>query len=399
MPRPKSVPSYGLHKPSGQARVILDGRQVYLGVYGSPESRERYARILSERFRSDPLGAGAHTTTAAISAATIDTNLSVNELCLFYLKFAETYYVSDGQPTGELHNVKDALRSLRTLYGTTRAAEVGPRALKQVRQHMIEIQDLSGGVVNSRIDRLKRMFKGAVREEMVPSSIYEALRTVSGLRFGRSSARETEPIRPVRDEWVQATLPFLPPQVADMVRLQRITGMRSANLVMLRPCDLDRSATVWIYEPPHHKTRHHNKRLFILIGPQGRAILQPYLTNRAPSAYCFCPAEVAKWQLEQRELNRKERKTPVYPCERRRVARAKFLSRRRKRARAPGEHYTSASYRRAIEYAIQKARRAGVEITSWHHHQLLHTIATLVRTRIGGESAQMAIGHAKANIT
>ena len=45
MPR-KSVPSYRLHKPSGQARTIIGGRHVYLGKYNSPESRQRYARLI-----------------------------------------------------------------------------------------------------------------------------------------------------------------------------------------------------------------------------------------------------------------------------------------------------------------------------------------------------------------
>ncbi len=51
MPRPKRAPAYSLHKPSGQARVILDGRHVYLGPHDSPQSREKYARLLAERTR------------------------------------------------------------------------------------------------------------------------------------------------------------------------------------------------------------------------------------------------------------------------------------------------------------------------------------------------------------
>ena len=47
MPR-KSVPSYRLHKPSGQARTIIHGRHIYLGKFNSPESREKYARLLAE---------------------------------------------------------------------------------------------------------------------------------------------------------------------------------------------------------------------------------------------------------------------------------------------------------------------------------------------------------------
>ena len=40
------VPGYTRHKASGRAVVRLDGRDYYLGPYGSPESHERYARLL-----------------------------------------------------------------------------------------------------------------------------------------------------------------------------------------------------------------------------------------------------------------------------------------------------------------------------------------------------------------
>jgi hypothetical protein len=50
MPRKKRVPTYRLHKPSGQARVIVNGEHIYLGPFGSPESQEKYARLIAERF-------------------------------------------------------------------------------------------------------------------------------------------------------------------------------------------------------------------------------------------------------------------------------------------------------------------------------------------------------------
>jgi hypothetical protein len=42
------TPSYRHHKPSGQAVVTLEGRDCYLGDFGSPESREEYDRIVAE---------------------------------------------------------------------------------------------------------------------------------------------------------------------------------------------------------------------------------------------------------------------------------------------------------------------------------------------------------------
>jgi len=95
------------------------------------------------------------------------------------------------------------------------ADEFGPLALKAVRQHMIEVEGLSRNVINQRINRIRRIFKWAVSEQLIPPSIFEGLRAVDGLRRGRSNARETEPITPVADEWVELTKQFLPPIVAD----------------------------------------------------------------------------------------------------------------------------------------------------------------------------------------
>jgi hypothetical protein len=39
MPRRKGIPAYSLHKPSGQARVRIEGRDHYLGPYDSPEPK------------------------------------------------------------------------------------------------------------------------------------------------------------------------------------------------------------------------------------------------------------------------------------------------------------------------------------------------------------------------
>jgi hypothetical protein len=42
------IPSYRLHKLSGRAVVTLEGRDFYVGRYGSLESRADYDRIFAE---------------------------------------------------------------------------------------------------------------------------------------------------------------------------------------------------------------------------------------------------------------------------------------------------------------------------------------------------------------
>jgi integrase len=78
---------------------------------------------------------------------------------------------------------------------------------------------------------------------------------------------------PVADEITHATLEHLPDVVADMVRLQRLTGMRPAEVCIVRPCDIDQSNDVWAYRPESHKTEHHGRERAIPVGSRGQEIL------------------------------------------------------------------------------------------------------------------------------
>ena len=94
------LPKYGLHKPTGQARVVLDGLSHYLGKFGGEESRKKYQQLISSWIASNrtlPQEAGG------------PSDLTVNELLLAYLRFAKCYYVKNGKPTSEYTCVKVAV--------------------------------------------------------------------------------------------------------------------------------------------------------------------------------------------------------------------------------------------------------------------------------------------------
>ena len=44
----RRIPAYTHHKPTGQARVRINGKSFYLGKYGSPESHDRYDALIAE---------------------------------------------------------------------------------------------------------------------------------------------------------------------------------------------------------------------------------------------------------------------------------------------------------------------------------------------------------------
>ncbi|MBL9083485.1 MAG: hypothetical protein JNK76_16840 [Planctomycetales bacterium] len=213
MNRTASLPKYRHYRPKNLAVVRLNGRDHYLGRFGSPESKEKYFRLLAEQ------AVAAATTAQTATRLKLPANLTINQLVNAYRKFAEGYYVRDGKPTKELADMRYAARPLRKLYGSTPVRDFGPLALKAIRQHMIDDENLSRGVANHRVNRIKRLFKWGVSEELVPSSVFEGLRTVDGLRFGRCNARETEPVKPVPWAFVEPVLAAVSSPVAAMIRL------------------------------------------------------------------------------------------------------------------------------------------------------------------------------------
>jgi integrase len=299
------------------------------------------------------------------------------------LGFADGYYLKDGEPTSEIKTTKRALKVVRELYGRELVSKFGPLALKAVRQRMIE-KDWVRTQINKNTDRIRRMFKWGESEEIVPRGVYETLRTVSGLRKGRSQAKESMPVLPVPENVVEATLEKLSPTVRDMVLLQRYTGARPGEICNLRPGDVNRSANVWAYIPGSHKTEHYDKTRIVFIGPRGQQVLLPYLL-RAAEAYCFSPAEVEAARRAQRSA---KRKTPM-SCGNRPGSNRKLRPKRR-----PKDKYTTTSFGQAISRA---AETAGVE--AWTPHQLRHSYATEVRKTHGLEAVQVTLGHSQASVT
>lgn len=363
--------------------VTLSGKDHYLGPHGSPESRAEYDRLVAEWLRD-----GRH---RRISAPPESSDLTINELLVRFLKWAELYYRKDGKPTGEATTIRLAVRQLRQLYGHTLAREFGPKSLKTVQQAMVDA-DLCRNEVNRRVRTIRRVFKWGVAEELVPAPVHHALTAVTGLRRGRGDVRESKPVRPVAEAFVDAVQPFVPRQVWAMIQLQLLTGARPGEVVIMRTRDLDTSGKVWVYTPASHKTEHHGRERRIYLGPQAQEVAREWLRAELDKPM-FSPAEAT---AERVATMRSRRKSPVQPSQKNRA--------KRRPKKKPGDAYTVDSYRRAITYGIGKANRERVangepEIPSWHPHQLRHNAATRLRREFGLDAARAVLGHASADMT
>ncbi len=388
-------------------RVTKRGRDFNLGQYGSDFSRERYARLVADweahdrRLLPDPPPAG----------------LTVMDVVRDWGVAALPAY-----SPSERCNFRSVLRVLCQLYGQTPAAAFGPKALALVRSAMITGDPAAGRkpwarkTINDAMHRVRRVFRWAVAQELLPEPVYRSLCAVQALKRGQ--ARETEKVRPVPEAIIAATLQRLSTPVRAMVELQRVTGMRSGELIILRTRDLEVANPIWIYRPAEHKTLHRDLTREVYLGPRAQVIARPWLRINLEE-YLFCPADAAEECFRKRHV---ARKTAADRGNEPGTRHAEDPQ------RPPGERYTPDSYRRAIERAcdqiwpppanLRRARgetrtahrqRLGLKAWEdlqawrrahrWHPHQLRHNFATDVRRRFGVEAARVLLGHQTVDVT
>jgi integrase len=361
--------------------VRLNGRDYYLGKW--PPGQRTAPAIVQARYDQKIAEWLANGRRLLTPVRALDDGPTLNEVILAYLDHVEQYYRHpDGRPTSEVCVVRQMLRRLRAMYGPEPAAAFDHVALETFRAKLIS-EGLARTRINKDVCRVRALYKWAVSRRLVPVNTYQMLLLVSGLRAGRTEARETLPVQPVPDAHVEAVLAELNPTVRAMVEVQQLTGMRPQEVCLIRTVDLDMSASIWLYRPPHHKNAWRGHARVVAIGPRAQAVLKTRLRLNLQE-YLFQPREVVtRWAAGRRDMPT----LPLTPARPRGRPKAQ-------RARAPGDHYTTASYGRAVRAACRRAK-----VPLWSPNRLRHTAASVVRRLYGLEAAQVLLGHARADVT
>ena len=364
------LPSYRHQKARNLAVVRLNGKDHYLGEYESPESYERYEKLVGEW-----LARGRQLDSDSMDGEPV----TIGEVMAGYLQFADEYYRKRGKHTSEYQLVKSALRCVR-IYEDTPAQEFGPLALDVVRQEMLA-REWSRATINSGVGRIRRMFRWAVSKEIVDPEVLAKLDSLPGLAKGRTTAKEPDKVTPVAEDVVDKTLPHLPQVVADMVRVQQLTGMRPDEVCALHCAEIDRTEDVWAFTPGSHKLEHHELKRSVYLGPKTQQIIGPYIL-RAGGGYVFSPKDSER---RRRAKQHAKRKTPLNQGCRPKPG---------NKYQRFGDRYRVDSYRRAIHRACAKAG-----VPRWNPNQLRHSAATEIRNQFGIEAAQSILGHQKMQTT
>jgi len=376
MPRPAgtNIPSYRLHRRSGQAIVTLVDRSTrrrrdfLLGRFDSPESRVRYDQLIAawqargHRLPSDP------------RVVTDAAGISVRALCQGYEAYIEPLI-----SPSHFKSIRNTLRGLKAAFGDTSAATFGPRKLKQLREGMAH-RGLARKTINKRVRLIVSAFEWSVSEEMISETIHRALATVKPLRPGEHAAKESVPIRPVPDADIAAVRAVLPPVIQAMIDLQLLTGMRPGEVCAMRPVDLDTTGKLWCYRPPRHKNAWRGRDREVWIGPNGRRVIEPFLANRrSVEQPLFSPCEA---YAQRRRAN-------AAGCRREGQPETK-----RRSDRTMGEQFDAGTYGKAIRRACED-----IGVPVWTPNRLRHTAATRIRRECGLEAAALVLGHSSAVVT
>jgi integrase len=384
-------PSLRRHKASGQAVVTVRGRDIYCGRYGTPEADETYRRVIAELVSSGPEvvrhhglakpGRGQHAFTPPTRRP-----ITVAELLLAYVEHAERYYQA---PSREIEIIRVTCRAVRELFGSIAASEFGARQLKAVRQQWID-QKQARKYINARISRIARMWRWAAEEELVPASSWHALQSLSGLRAGRSAAKEPERKKPVPEADFQRALTGLPAPVRAILEVLWWTGARSGEICSLRTCDIVRDCEPWQYCPERHKNSHRGHKRAIFFGPRARAVLQPFLDDENPERFLFSPADAVRAQKETAKVpHRSDARRAQAAATKRRIEAKQRLAKSGKSrptsSRRPGARYNRNSLANALRRCCSR-----LEVPYFNPHRLRHTARVRIDELVG-EAASAAV--------
>jgi len=281
MPRPRNaLPTYLLHKKSGQARVRWEGRDYLLGPYGSDESRIRYGELIAKFASGVPVDPAANRGANSTKPVADDLGISVAELLLAFKRHAESYYSKDGKPTAEVDCFNSAMRPVRELFSMLPAKDFSPLHLKAVQQKFVDA-GWSRKFCNASANRIRRVWKWAVGNGLVPVSTLHALQVVPPLKAGHTTAPDYKPREAVSDQHLEAVRPFLVLKRGhrrelhrDLFDLLQLTGARPSELLNLTMADIDTTGEIWLADLINHKNAHRGLKRKLYFGPQAQLILR-----------------------------------------------------------------------------------------------------------------------------
>lgn len=355
-------PSYP-SKPhaSNQARVRINGKDVYLGLFGSPESKKKYAELAAQ-FAAQPDGKPISVPKGHV--------VTVDEVVI---RWHAQAVIDRGADCKEIESVMSACNPMRRLFGTHAAADFDDQHLETVRAAMISgswLNDEERAIrakkkaeigwcrehTNHQVGRIRTVWRWAERKRLVPRGSWGNLCTLPPIERFHKVRRAT--IRQaVDDAVVEETLKHVTPIIGAMLRVHLLIGCRPGELVRMQANEIEIGADgLGAYTFAEHKDAWRDGATKTIILPaEAVAILSPWL-------------EAAR------------RIGPDIPLWR--------------HSRDPKKCYGVEGYYRHI---VRACERNGIK--PWYPYGIRHNFRRKVGRQFGIEGARAALGHKSIHMT
>lgn len=365
-----------------------------LGRWGDPAVKERYLEVCQHFYVE--------------RASRPDTPLEVRTLAGLFAAFlqARKPHISNS----DWEKCKTVARITVEIFPDTNCADFESTAYRRVQTRVarlgeevgwVEYTTKTGKVVkrrkevwtfwyaNSLLKKLKAMLSWGTGRKLFPAANLHEIREVPPIGEGDEiyNLRVAEEREDVPDSVVRATLPFLRPMIADMVRLQRAACMRPSEICALTVADIQAAKDGVVCFKRHKTARYRVKRYFCFT-PSEMELLRKYCSGKELQDAVFDPRQnqLAIWRGQVRHS----------------LTDAQWLEKERRWNEILAKRnafWAEQDYNRNVQRAIRNAARAGITIPAWTVYQLRHASVTANSQALGHEAAAFVAGHKSQKTT
>ena len=139
---------------------------------------------------------------------------------------------------------------------------------------------------------VKTLYRWGARKKLVDKNIAAEVLLVPQLQYSER-IKENPDREAARPQDIEAVLPHVPEQIADMIVLMALLGLRPGELCNMKAGEIHTDIDHFgekepSFKPFHHKTKWKGKTRSVPLGDVELAIIQKYLPGKGEQAYLFC---------------------------------------------------------------------------------------------------------------
>ena len=366
----------GACRDTARCIIKVNGKREYhyLGLYGSPEAEAEYQRLKS-----------------SLEPQAVD-NRGLTSDALFD-SYTATFLLGDKLSRDLLHD-RDVISFVKERFPPFYLSDfsmsflvafqnfliqIAPEvryAVNNDGKHFVKKRPWTRSYVNRLMKHFKRILAWGVNNGFLSPMFRESIRLFPGITSANPRGLSDRPRRDsVSDSDVLATLPYLTPIVADMVKIQRSACLRPSEVCDLRVGDIVFSdsgiATVERVKNKIARTGVHRQFAF---GLAEQKILRKYCEGRESQDYVFRLREHVDFIVESSRRNHEKEIDK------------KYLDRY-------GVCFNSELYSKIIARAVKRAMKDNPDVTYWTPYQLRHAAYSAISAQYGYDVASKVAGH------